>query len=76
MATTTFDATGMICPLPVLRANKVLKSLEAGDELEVLATDAAAPQDFKNYCKQTGHTLVNSEEGSDGTYRILIRKAG
>lgn len=75
MATTTLNAQGLLCPLPVLKARRAMKELAAGDLLEVLATDAGAPKDFRHFCETTGHELVESGE-SDGIYRLLIRKAG
>ena len=74
MATTTLDVKGLNCPLPVLRANKVLKGLKAGDGLQGLVTDPAAPSDFAAYCETTGHELMDSIE-ADGLYTITIRKA-
>jgi tRNA 2-thiouridine synthesizing protein A len=75
MATTTLDVKGLNCPLPVLRANKVVKGLMAGDVLQVLVTDPAAPSDFAAYCETTGHELVDRVE-VDGIYTITIRKGG
>ena len=71
----TLDTTGLLCPLPVLRANKMLRGLAAGEELRVLATDAAAPKDFESYCLTTGHALV-AVETAEGRFTIVIRKAG
>ena len=71
----TLDTTGLLCPLPVLRANKMLRGLAAGEELRVLATDAAAPKDFESYCRTTGHVLV-AVETNEGRITIVIRKAG
>lgn len=68
------DARGLQCPLPVLRANKMLKSLPAGAHLQVLATDAAAPKDFEAFCKTTGHILVSSTE-AEGFYTVVLRRA-
>ena len=75
MPTMTLDLKGMQCPLPVLRANKALRQLQPGDELEILATDRAAAEDFENFCRTTGHSLVASEE-AEGVLTIVIRKAG
>ena len=75
MAAHSLDARGLQCPLPVLRANKMLRRLAVGDELEVFATDAAAPADFASFCKTTGHALVACHE-RDGAYVIVVRKAG
>ena len=74
MSRTTLDYKGLQCPLPVLKANKQIKSLGSGDEIEVLATDPSAPADFETYCETTGHTLVESSE-ADGVYSIVVRKA-
>lgn len=71
---TTLDATGLRCPLPVLRARKALKGISAGGILDVLATDTAAPADFRSFCRETGHTLVNIEQNGD-VYAIRLRKA-
>ncbi len=71
---TTLDAIGLRCPLPVLRARKVLKGVSGGALLDVLATDAAAPADFEAFCRETGHSLVTIEQADD-VYTIRLRKA-
>ena len=73
MSETVLDVKGMNCPLPVLRANRALRSLAPGERLRVLATDRAAISDFKAFCRETGHSLLAwSEEG--GVLTFLIRK--
>jgi tRNA 2-thiouridine synthesizing protein A len=72
---TTLDVQGLQCPLPVLRANRALRSLVPGEELHVLATDPAAPADFDAFCRTTGHSLIASEE-TDGVFSIVIKKVG
>lgn len=62
MIPTVLDVQGLSCPLPVLKANKAIKELMAGDILEVLATDPAAPKDFEVFCENTGHKLTSSSE--------------
>ena len=75
MTTTTLDATGLKCPLPVLRARKAMKAVAAGDILEVRATDPGAVADFKSFCETTGDELVEWQE-SAGVFLFRIRKAG
>lgn len=70
---TTLDAKGLSCPLPVVKARLEIEKLQAGDVLEVLATDPGSVADFDNWTKMSGHELVDSEE-SDGVYSYLIRK--
>jgi len=69
------DCTGLICPLPVLRARKRLKDLTPGQVLAVTATDKAAPKDFETFCREAGHRLLSSTE-ADGVYRFRIAKGG
>jgi tRNA 2-thiouridine synthesizing protein A len=66
------DCTGLICPLPVLRARKALKSLAAGQVLRVTATDPGAPRDFVAFCQATGHALIGNDEAG-GVYAFTIR---
>ena len=73
MSEVQLDVRGMACPLPVLRANRALRSLEAGDRLRVLATDRAAIADFQAFCRETGHDLLAWSEDS-GTLSFVIRK--
>ena len=73
MSETLLDVKGMACPLPVLRANRALRGLAAGERLRVLATDRAAIADFQAFCRETGHALVAWSEDS-GTLSFVIRK--
>jgi tRNA 2-thiouridine synthesizing protein A len=75
MATDILDATGLKCPLPVLRARKRLKDVAPGGLLRIRATDPAAVKDFTSFCETAGHELVEWRE-SDDVFTIDIRKAG
>lgn len=70
----TLDASGLNCPLPILRAKKSINSLSSGQVLQVTATDPGAVKDFEAFCKQTGNELLSSGE-SDGKFIFDIRKA-
>jgi tRNA 2-thiouridine synthesizing protein A len=52
------DASGLNCPLPLLRLKKALMSMASGDVVKVIATDPAAHLDFGVYSDQTGHQIV------------------
>jgi tRNA 2-thiouridine synthesizing protein A len=69
----TLDARGLLCPLPVLRANKSLRALAFGDELKVVASDPSAPADFRSFCETAGHDLLDCHE-EDGAFVITLRK--
>jgi tRNA 2-thiouridine synthesizing protein A len=66
MSSHSLDARGLICPLPVLKARKILLGLAAGDVLQIDVTDKAAPKDFALFCTETGHILRSVEETAQG----------
>ncbi len=67
------DCRGLLCPLPVIKTNKAIKSLAAGQVLEMWATDPGSKPDILAWCRQTGHELLEVHE-ENGVYRFLIRK--
>lgn len=67
------DATGLKCPLPVLKARKALKALPPGGRLLVRATDPGAPRDFEHFCATTGARLIAARE-ADGVMEFEIEK--
>ena len=73
--TSFVDASGLKCPLPVLKARKALEDLAQGDKLRVISTDPASPLDFKHFCNSKGHSLLSMEENGD-SFEFVIMKAG
>jgi len=73
MSESLLDVKGLSCPLPVLRANRELRGLKAGERLRVLATDRAAIADFQAFCRETGHALLAWSE-EEGVFSFLIRR--
>ncbi|MCV2886900.1 sulfurtransferase TusA family protein [Ruegeria aquimaris] len=70
----TLDALGLLCPLPVLKARKRLKSMAPGAVLRLLADDPAAVIDVPHFCTEAGHVLIAQDESS-GHQVYLIRRA-
>ncbi len=68
------DASGLNCPLPILRAKKTLSGMESGKILHVIATDPGSVKDFEAFAKQTGNALIESKE-QGGKFHFLIQKA-
>ncbi|MEE8371960.1 MAG: sulfurtransferase TusA family protein [Sphingomonadales bacterium] len=69
------DARGLLGPMPVLKTRRLLQNLEAGDVLEVRATDDASVHDFPAFCTSAGHELLMAED-KDGVLTFRIRKGG
>lgn len=70
--TVTLDTTGLICPLPILKAKKAIKAVPAGGRLVVLATDPGAKPDFETFCALGAYALVEQSE-ADGVFRFVIQ---
>lgn len=70
----TLDCTGLLCPLPVVKAKLAMDELRPGQLLKLVSTDKGAKKDFPAYCAETGHTLVHAVEDR-GKFIFLIRKA-
>ena len=68
-----FDASGMSCPLPVVKTKKALADMESGQVLKMISTDCGSVKDIQAFADQTVHTLLAStEEG--GKYVFYIKK--
>ena len=73
MAEHVLNAEGLNCPLPILKAKKMLKTLSPGEVLSIRATDPGSVADFAAFCSQTGNELLSS--GSDGdVYTFEIKR--
>jgi tRNA 2-thiouridine synthesizing protein A len=73
---TMLDATGLLCPLPVLKARRALKPLAPGAVLEVLATDPGAVKDFEHFCRVTGCEMLETSTEPGGILRFRMKKPG
>ena len=70
----TLDLSGLLCPLPVLKARKRLEGMAPGSVLKVIATDPMSAIDMPHFCNEQGHALL--EESRDGVAFIFrIRRA-
>ena len=72
-ADATLDVTGLLCPLPVLKARKRLEALPSGSVLKVVATDPMSMIDMPHFCVEQGHHLLTQEQ-SGLAYHFRIRR--
>lgn len=68
------DASGLRCPLPLLKAKQALRDLAPGELLRVLATDAGSVRDFHAFAQISGHELVGFSE-RDTIFCYLLKKS-
>ncbi|HEX6017136.1 MAG TPA: sulfurtransferase TusA family protein [Burkholderiaceae bacterium] len=69
-----FDASGLSCPLPVVKTKKALADMASGQVLRVIATDPGSVGDMQAFAEQTGHALLSSTT-ENKKYVFMIRKA-
>ncbi|MEQ1590075.1 MAG: sulfurtransferase TusA family protein [Gallionella sp.] len=68
------NASGMSCPLPILKTRKALMDMESGQILKVISTDKGSVQDMQAFANQTGNTLQASSE-ENNAYIFFFKKA-
>lgn len=71
---TFVDATGLACPMPIVKTKKAMNELNSGEILEIHTTDKGAKSDLAAWANSMGHVLVkHEEEGS--VFKFWIQKA-
>jgi tRNA 2-thiouridine synthesizing protein A len=68
------DASGLACPMPIVKSKKALAALTSGQVLRVWSTDPGSKADIPVFAEHGGHALLaQGEEG--GKLFFVIRKA-
>jgi TusA-related sulfurtransferase len=67
------DARGLLCPMPIVKAGKEMRSLNTGQVLKVVATDRGAIADFPAWAEDAGHELIEWHDDG-GTLVFFVRK--
>lgn len=67
------DASGLNCPLPILRTKKALAEMQSGEVLKVTATDPNSVPDFAMFAKQTGNQLLEQTE-QDASFIFFMKR--
>lgn len=71
--TTTVDARGLSCPLPIVKTKKAMDTMQSGQVLELLSTDKGSRKDVKAWADNGGHALLDLQEEA-GVFRFHIQK--
>jgi tRNA 2-thiouridine synthesizing protein A len=69
-----FDASGLACPMPIVKTKKSLADMAPGQVLRVIATDPGSVCDMQAFAEQTGNTLLSSTT-ENSKYVFLLKKA-
>jgi tRNA 2-thiouridine synthesizing protein A len=68
------DASGLLCPLPVLKARKRLLGMKNGQVLRLITTDPAAVIDVPHFCTEAGHDLLDQSK-DDARMIFMIKRS-
>ena len=69
-----FDASGLSCPLPIVKTKKALADMGAGQVLRVVATDPGSVADMAAFAEQTGNQLIE-QSTQDKKFVFFLKKA-
>lgn len=67
------DATGLLCPLPVLKLRKGINALTKGQIVRLRSTDPASVIDVPHFCIEQTHELI-SQEAQGEMHVFYIKK--
>ena len=67
------DATGLLCPEPVMLLHKKVREVKAGELIKMLATDDSSERDVTRFCDFLRHPLLAMENDGE-VYIYWIRK--
>lgn len=67
------DASGLNCPLPLLRLKKGLSTINNGDTIKIITTDPAAYLDIGVFVEQVGHKMLEFSK-DNGKQIFYVKK--
>ena len=68
----TLDATGLMCPMPIVKLARKMKEMAPGQVLELLADDVGSKDDVPAWSNRTGNELLGTEQEGN-VYRFYIK---
>ncbi|MCS5709647.1 sulfurtransferase TusA family protein [Candidatus Berkiella cookevillensis] len=73
MTTHTLDARRLLCPMPVIKLQNLVKNCQSGDRIEITCTDPGTQQDIPMWCKIFKHEVsIVSENNSEWLFVIIV----
>lgn len=69
--TEKLDCKGLMCPMPIVKLSKAVKSLAAGDTLEVTADDPAFEADVRAWCDKMKNPLKSLTKQGGATVAVI-----
>lgn len=70
----TVDARGLFCPGPIQVMQGVIKRIDPGEYLELIADDPDSKKDVADWCESNGHQLESINEDENGIRFLILKK--
>lgn len=70
------DATGLCCPLPLVKLAMLAKKVGPGRTIEVTGNDPIFERSIGDFCKANGHDIVEVSHGEKQRVTLLVRIKG
>ena len=71
MSSHVLDCRRLLCPMPVIRVQDKVATLQPGDRLEAVCTDPGALNDIPAWCRINGHRVIDSRS-EDGEFIVTV----
>lgn len=72
----TLDITDVVCPVTFVKVKVALEELDEGQILSVRLNEGETVQNIPRSIKEEGHQILRLTDNKDGTYNLIVRKAG
>lgn len=67
------NARRLLCPIPVIRTQNVIKEMQVGEQLRIFATDPGVMHDIPAWCRIHGHAVLSAEK-VENEFHLLVQK--
>ena len=69
------DATGMACPVPIVKTAKKMREMTSGQTLMIISDDEGFKADIVAWCESTGNEFLSLEEKNGKIYGYVKKVA-
>jgi tRNA 2-thiouridine synthesizing protein A len=68
------DLKGLLCPIPVVKIAKAIKTVEVGQIVEAEASDPGVLADIPSWCKSTGNEMLSMEKDDNKIFTFRVKR--
>ncbi|MDR1514423.1 MAG: sulfurtransferase TusA family protein [Synergistaceae bacterium] len=72
----TVDITDVVCPITFVKVKVALEGMSGGQIACIRMNDGEPAQNLPRSIKEEGHKVLKLLDNGDGTYSLIVRKAG